>query len=461
MEKFKCFTKNHGELKVISFCKECKVYMCNLCENYHSKFCKDHHLNILETNSEEIFTGFCAEESHENKLEYYCTDHNQLVCASCITKIKGKGNGQHSECYVCFIEDIKESKKNKLPENIKSLEDLSKTFQQSMNELKKIFANINNNKGELQSNIQNIFLKIRNELISREQEILLEIDKIFNKLYFDESLIKKGEKLANQININISKGEITDSDWNDDCKLKSNIYTCINIENNIKDINEINQKIKKINSLEIEPKFISQDEINNYIENIKSFFKIIWINRYNYEDTLENNFKKSKIIENEEQIKNLKSWLPYPNKDNLRCKLIYHAKRDGDSAETFHSLCDNKGATLTIIYTSDNKKIGGFLMKSFGGNRGSISDNNSFLFSLNYNEKYPSVNGEGFNYNDQRTKGPIFGNTCIYISNNFLSSKYNFYRPNTCRYDFGQRNKYNKKFYFTVLDLEVYQIIEY
>jgi len=462
MENQKCSKKNHGDLKALSFCKDCNAYMCKQCEDFHCSFIKNHHLNRLVEDTNEIFTGFCTEGSHENKLEYFCINHNQLVCASCITKIKGKGNGQHSECCVCLIDDIKESKRNKLLENIKSLEDLSNTFQQSMNELKKIFNNINNNKDELKTNIQSIFIKIRNQLLSREEELLLEIDKIFNNIYFDESLVKKGEKLANQIEINISQGKITESDWSDDSKLKSNIYACINIENNIKDINEINQKIKRINSLEKEPKFISQDEINSYIENIKSFFKIVWINRHNYEDSLENNLKKSTIIENEEQIKYLKSWLPYPNKDNLKCKLIYHAKRDGDSAKTFHSLCDNKGATLTIIYTNNNKKIGGFLMKPFGGNKGSISDENAFLFSLNYNEKYPSVKGEGFSYNDQKSKGPIFGNTCIYISNNFLNNENNYYRPNTCRYDFGQRYKTdNKKINFTVLDLEVYQIFEY
>ena len=138
--------------------------------------------------------------------------------------------------------------------------------------------------------------------------------------------------------------------------------------------------------------------------------------------------------------------------------MIYDAKRDGDKAETFHSLCDNKGATLIIISTSDKKKIGGFLSVPFGGNKGFISDKDAFLFSLNYNEKYPSLN-QGNNYEDKEDKGPIFGSFCIYISNSFLSSKENYYNSTACRYDFGKRNK-SKDFYFTVLDLEVYQIIE-
>ena len=154
----------------------------------------------------------------------------------------------------------------------------------------------------------------------------------------------------------------------------------------------------------------------------------------------------------------LKSWLPFSNKQNLKCKLIYDAKRDGDKASIFHSLCDYKESTLTIISTSDGKKIGGFLLKSFGGNRGYINDNYSFLFSLNYNEKYPSLN-KGNNYNDVINKGPIFGSVCINIEDNFLINPTNFYHPYTCGYDFGKRNN-NRNFNFKIIDLEIYQIFE-
>ena len=59
----------------------------------------------------EIFTGMCTEKNHSNKLEYYCKNHNQLCCVACIAKIKGKGNGEHKDCDVCFIKKIKNTKK--------------------------------------------------------------------------------------------------------------------------------------------------------------------------------------------------------------------------------------------------------------------------------------------------------------------------------------------------------------
>ena len=73
--------------------------------------------------NQEIFTGLCQEQSHKNKLEYYCKNHNKLCCVACLCKIKGKGNGQHSDCKVCYIEEIKEEKMRKLNENIKYLKE--------------------------------------------------------------------------------------------------------------------------------------------------------------------------------------------------------------------------------------------------------------------------------------------------------------------------------------------------
>ena len=300
-------------------------------------------------------------------------------------------------------------------------------------------------------NIQKIFTKIRSEINDREDKILNEVDKTYENSYFDESLLRKREKISKQIKINLEESKKIDNDWEDNNKSLFLISNCINIENNIKYISDINNNINKFTNNDIKIKF---DFDNNSLLNIiKNFGKLININNKN--DLIDNALKKSKIIENE-QIKLFKEWLPYKNKEKIKCKLIYDAKKDGDDATTFHSLCDNKGPTLTIISTSDNKKIGGFLSKSFNGNKGDINDNNAFLFSLNYNEKYPSLNKSN-NYQDLKGFGPIFGSVCIEIKDKCLTNNKNYYHPYTYRYDFGKRNN-GKEFYFTVLDLEIYQI---
>ena len=458
MEKHrsKCFNKNHKEINANIYCQICKVFLCNKCENFHSELHQDHITTNIDKDINEIFTGYCKEKEHFNKLKYFCKNHNILCCASCITKIKGEGNGQHTDCNIYLIEDIKEEKKNKLKENIKYLEDLSLNFEESINKLKEIYEKINNNKEELKLNILKIFTNIRNEINKREDEIINEIDKLYNNIYFDDNLIKKGEKIPRQIKTNLEECKSLDKGWEDKNKILSLLNNCINIENNIKYITEINNSVKKCSYIDMKIKFNSEND--KIIKEIKNFGKIIYENNLDMnKESFENILTNSKIIETKEQIKLIKEWLPYNNKENIKCKLIYDAKKDGDDVSTFHSLCDNKGATLTIISTSDNKKIGGFLSKSFGGNKGLIEDNNAFLFSLNYNEKYPSLN-RGNHYFDKSNQGPIFGYFCIEIFDKFLSNKNNYYHPYTYRYDFGKRNN-NKDFYFIVIELEVYQIL--
>ena len=153
----KCSSKEHEEINAICYCFECKVKMCNKCEIFHSKLCHMHHSYKLDNNLNEIFTGFCKEKNHNEKLEFFCKTHNQLCCGLCLCKIRDKGKGQHKDCDVCIIEKIEEEKKKKLKDNIKMLEDLLNNFENSINELKKIFESINEKKESIKTEIQKIF----------------------------------------------------------------------------------------------------------------------------------------------------------------------------------------------------------------------------------------------------------------------------------------------------------------
>ena len=263
--------KNHPESDSKIFCQECKMYMCNKCENYHSKLFGDHNSFNSNININEIFTGNCKEIEHNNKLKYYCKNHNILCCEACITKIKGKGNGQHTDCDICFIENIKDDKKKKLKENLKLLKDLSKVFSQSYEELKTIGDKMNTQKENLIKTIQNIFTKIRNALNNREDEILDEVNKKFNELYFNENILKESQKMENEIKINLEKGKNLDNEWDSDNKLISVINDCINIEKNINSINIINENIKKCKSKNTEIKFNHEEDINKLLMIIKNF----------------------------------------------------------------------------------------------------------------------------------------------------------------------------------------------
>ena len=265
-----CSSIEHENEHAIIYCQTCRVYMCNKCKSFHFKLCKNHFTYDINNYTNEIFTGFCKEENHYDKLEYFCKTHNQLCCSGCIAKIKRKGKGQHTDCEICNLEDIKDEKKNKLKENIESLEKELNNIDKSIQNLKNIFEKINENKEELKLEIQKVFTKIRNKLNNREEELLIEIDNKFDSLYFKEDIIKKCEKLPTEIKMSLEKGKLIQDEWNNDDILNSKINDCINIENHLKRINNINENIEK-NSEFKKIKFFPEnnEEINKFLEQIE------------------------------------------------------------------------------------------------------------------------------------------------------------------------------------------------
>ena len=88
--------------------------MCNKCENLHSKLFKNHQTFTMEKDMKDIFTGFYNEKEHFQKLRFFFKTHNQLCCSICINKIKTDEIGNHKDCEVCKIEEVKTEKMSKL-----------------------------------------------------------------------------------------------------------------------------------------------------------------------------------------------------------------------------------------------------------------------------------------------------------------------------------------------------------
>ena len=267
----KCSSKKHVEIDAIYYCLECRVYMCNKCETFHSDLFPNHNPYNLNKNTN-LFNSICKENNHTDFLNYYCNIHNELICVKCTSKIKGKGNGQHSDCKISFIEDIKEEKKSKLNQNIKYLEELSIGLEESINNFNIIIEKINLNKENLEKKIQIIFTKLRNALNEREEELLFDVEKMFEELYFNSNKFNDYKKLPNKVKFSLEQGKKIEKEWDEENKLIYLINGCINIENNINSIKMINEKIKKFNGVNVEVKFShEEDTINNYINKIKSF----------------------------------------------------------------------------------------------------------------------------------------------------------------------------------------------
>ena len=242
MEQKKCSLKKHNEIDAVFFCQECNIYMCNKCSNHHSELFENH--NKYELAKEFIITSLCKEKNHRDELKFFCKNHNKLCCGICISKIKGEGYGQHTDCDVCLIEKIANEKKKKLNQNIEYLENISLSIEKSMVELNKIIEKIDEDKDNLKLKVTKIFTKLKNAINNREDEILADIDKKFNEFIFDEKILKQSEKLPVQVKEFIEKGKIIENEWKkDNKKLNILINKCINVENNINNIKIINENI--------------------------------------------------------------------------------------------------------------------------------------------------------------------------------------------------------------------------
>ena len=282
-----CSLEDHKEIEANIYCPECQIYMCKKCENIHNTLFKNHHAYNTDKNNEEIFTGFCKEKNHHIELKYYCKNHNTLCCAACIAKINKIGDGQHNNCDVCIIQEIKEEKRNKFKDNEEKLKQLNDKLKDSLIELKDLFEKIEKDKDELKLHVQKIFTRIRTVLNEREDELLNEIDKYFNNHFFDENVLKEGEKLPNKIKNSLKRVNSMDKEW-DDINLNKYINNCIMIENDIEKINLINQQINKClgNDTSQIIFFPNEDNINIFLAKIKSFGKIDSIdnNHYNFRE---------------------------------------------------------------------------------------------------------------------------------------------------------------------------------
>ena len=380
-KKEKCSFIDHNQIDACSYCQECKIYMCNKCSIYHKGLLKNHQQYNLGKDFNNIFLNICKEKDHIMKLEYFCKNHNTLCCDSCITKIKGNGKGQHKDCKIYILEEIKNEKKNKLEENIKYLEDLSTNLVNNIKELKSIFEKRNERKEELKLNILKVFTKIRNALNERENELLNEIDKYFNDNFDNEDLIRESGKLPDKIKITLEKGKSINNKWKDydNNKLVEVIYDCINIENNIKKINSIHENIKKLNYNNINTiEFSSKEFLDDILNRIKSFGKV---------------YKKlvidSLILTNGDKIIKFCELLSDRIKIN-NFKLLYRGTRDILNYENVIGKINNKSNLLFLYYTG-NKRIFGSFIKTRLENivHGKYyKDENAFVFSLNNNKIY-------------------------------------------------------------------------
>nr|XP_034306979.1 uncharacterized protein LOC117682758 [Crassostrea gigas]XP_034306980.1 uncharacterized protein LOC117682758 [Crassostrea gigas] len=164
----------------------------------------------------------------------------------------------------------------------------------------------------------------------------------------------------------------------------------------------------------------------------------------------------------------LVTWIGKP----CHFRLLYKISRDGCSAPTFHQKCDGQGATVTVLYNTNNSIYGGYLSQSWNSNATYINDPNAFLFRLQYNGssnplKFPVSNAACAGIGND-SYGPLFGSShdmytfsgTINSSGGVFSLNGNFDGLGGCYSLNGQNSASVANNSLQVTDLEVYQIKE-
>ena len=441
----RCSLESHKKIDAISFCSQCKIYMCNKCEKLHSELFLNHQIiKIDKKDTKDLLITLCQEKNHQNELNYFCKKHNKLCCIFCISKIKNNEIGQHSDCDICFIEDIENEKKNKLEKNITILEELSNNLKKSINTSKISIDKINENKELIKKNIQQIFTKLRNELNNREDKLIEEVDKKFNDTFLDENIIKQAEKLPDKIETLLNKGKMINKEW-ENIKKNELIMDCLNIENNISKINKIIDNIKNSSSLEHIIKFNYKSEDTDKI--IEQISKLGYI-----EDEYDNNCLFDSKIKFDQKL--FKNW--FDNR-NFKSELLFRKSRDGSKPEDFHNKCDNKGNTITIIETTNGYIFGGYTELEWDKSEKFKKDNSTFIFSLNNKKKYLPRNDNDSIYCSS-SYGSVFGSGHADIAWGPDSlDKGECYKDSTCTFLFD-RILTNGERYWKTKEAEVYKI---
>ncbi|KAL9644560.1 hypothetical protein ABK040_009424 [Willaertia magna] len=136
----------------------------------------------------------------------------------------------------------------------------------------------------------------------------------------------------------------------------------------------------------------------------------------------------SKIIKPSEFTK-LKNLLSLTNRG---LTLLYRAKDDGYASNVFHSKCDNKGATITIIKSTTGCVFGGYTNINWDTSGQYKFNNQTCLFSLfgpNNEPRFVKLENNGPHHSNQysiycdQSYGPAFGGGHdFYICNNCNTS---------------------------------------
>jgi hypothetical protein len=145
--------------------------------------------------------------------------------------------------------------------------------------------------------------------------------------------------------------------------------------------------------------------------------------------------------------------------------LLWRGSRDGFEASKFHSLCDGKSNTLTVVKTTTGCTFGGYTSVPWTSNDCYNIDNTAFLFTLKNSRNIPIklnvITGNKYAVYNKTSYGPTFGGGHDFYVSDLSNTNMNSY--NNCPYSY-QNNLISSPFYlgdsknFQTVEVEVFQV---
>ena len=167
----------------------------------------------------------------------------------------------------------------------------------------------------------------------------------------------------------------------------------------------------------------------------------------------------SKIFKSHNEIAFINTgFLKSLSKPMKNMELLFRASRDGDSSKSFHSHCDGKSNTLTIIKSSVGKRFGGFTVRGWDSEQNYIPDDKAFLFSMD-NKDFYFIKKEQTEYaiHCNKNYGPTFGKgPDLYISSNCRNNS-SFAKQESYDYK-GKTDILLGSQKFSAIDYEIYKV---
>ena len=175
-------------------------------------------------------------------------------------------------------------------------------------------------------------------------------------------------------------------------------------------------------------------------------------------------FTNSLIIEDVKDQMLLKKWVSEARGNTkIEFQLLWKASRDDFRASTFHSKCDGKGATVTIIKSDRDQIFGGYTSMSWRNSGGFNQDSKAFIYSLSRKMKHSNQKNNGHSvYYDNRF-GPVFGSgfdICV-VDNSNESGKSYSQGNETYKLPSGAsvQTYFAGAFKFKIKEIEVYEVL--